>query len=1163
MPLTITLFGPMRAQVNGQPLPPLHNRKTLWLLALLVLRHGRPVERKWLAEMLWPEAEQDQALGNLRPVLSALRRALGSESERLQSPNRHTVSLDLVGADVDLLAFDRAVASGTLPALTQAVALHTGSLLEGCPEEWAGQERIVREEDFLRALQSLADAARAAQDWAAEAGYYRQAVALDPWREAARRGLMEALAHSGDTNAAMQEYRKFCDLLRSDPRAVPAEETTALYGRLRAAARHQAVAPATAAADLSAADTSAVSAVTGYLPHPLTDLVGREKERLEIAARMRRSRLITLTGPGGIGKTRLAVEIANDSVGGYTDGVWFVALEALSAGEQVAGQIANILEVKEEPGYPLLESLTNFLRSKRLLLVLDNCEHVLRGSTQITGHLLRECAGLRVLATSREALGITGEIAWAVPALSVPDPDHLPLESVDLVHVLMEYDSVRLFVERAQATQQTFALNGDNALPVASMCARLDGLPLAIELAAARVRAMTVPQIAARLDNYLSLLTGGSRSAPSRQQTLRATLDWSYSLLSDVERLLLMRLSVFAGGFSLDAAKGICEGAGVACEGEGVEAAQVVDLLTGLVDKSLIAFKEEESGGRYRLLETVRQYASERLAVISETERIRTRHRDYFLALAEAAEPHLTKPSQGTWLVRLETENENLRTALVWCQVEPEGAQAGLRLAGALWEFWALRGQYSEGQAFLAEALARPGADVRSRERAKALNAAGVLATYQGDKEAIQALHTEALAIYQEVGDCEGAAWSLYDLGNVAAERTAPRAAQTLYEESLALFRGIGHKRGIAATLHQVGSLVSKQGDKKTARTLYTESLAISRELGNRQGVAWSLNDLGGLTWEQGDYPMARELHEESLAVFRELGHKRGIGWALHHLGKLARQQGDDAATRALYEEALAISRELADRRTIAWLLNDLGNVAVQQGDKETARTFYTESLAISRGLADRQGVAWTLHHLAGLAREQGDYATARDLHEESLAIFRERGDLQAVAWSLNDLGRLFEAQGDLAAAQARHAESLSIFQGLGNKQGVAWTLRRQSRLAFDQGDLAAARALYAESLSLLMGMGDRRGAALCLRELGAELLARGSPSVAVRIWGAAEALSESLSASQTPQERNKHDRDLARARASLGEDAFAASWAAGHVLTWDQATDSALQDDG
>ena len=621
-PLTLKLFGPLSVLVHGEPIPHLRSRKAQWLLALLTLRHGRPVEREWLAGTLWPEVESSLAFANLRPILSELRKALGVAGERLQSPNRHTLVLDLTDAEVDILSFDKAVARKTLSALEQAVSLYRGPLLEGCIEEWVAADREAREQTCLRALQTLAEAALEAGEHGASSSYWQRALILDPLWEAARRGLMEALDRSGDRNAALQVYREFLSVLkRNDLRAVPSKETTALYTRLRDEARRQAAVP------LPHEKIALMPVVAGHLPHPLTELIGRDDERMDVADCLRRSRLVTLTGPGGIGKTRLALAVATEVVAGYVDGVWLVSLESLSEGRQVIGQIAAVLGIKEEPNHPLLQTLTEHLRKKCLLLILDNCEHLIDAAAQAAGHLLRECALLRILATSREALGIVGEIAWAVPSLTVPELKHLPKGKNTRLRVLMSYESIQLFVERAQAVQQTFSLTESNAETVAAICSYLEGIPLAIELAAARVKTLTVGQIAARLHDHLGLVMGQSLLTAPRQQTLRATVDWSYTLLNEQERLLLQRLSVFVGGWNLEAAESICVG-------EEIVGPQILDILTSLTEKSLVAFTEREAGGRFRLLEMVRQYGAEKLEISGETSRVKARHRDYFLALA-------------------------------------------------------------------------------------------------------------------------------------------------------------------------------------------------------------------------------------------------------------------------------------------------------------------------------------------------------------------------------------------------------------------------------------------------------------------------------------------------------------------------------------------------
>ncbi|MCW3051245.1 MAG: hypothetical protein JWN14_415, partial [Chthonomonadales bacterium] len=861
--LVLTLFGPMQALVDDRPLAHMRSRKGLWLLALRTLRHDRPVEREWLAGTLWPNMDQSQALAGLRTILSELRSGLGGQKDRLQSPDRSTLLLNLAGAEVDVIAFDAAIADKELPALEQAVALYRGPLLEGCNEEWAPQERNAREQNCLQALQKLADAALLAGDYSTAVGYFQRAVSIDPWWDAARRGWMEALAKSGDTNTALQVYRDFVEALRSDPSAVPDEKTSALYQRLRVEARRRAGTHV-----VVTAAATARPAVTGYLPYPLTDLIGREDERIEVAVRLRRSRLVTLTGLGGIGKTRLAREVAEEVVQEYADGVWLVALEALAEGRSVVPQIASVLGVKEEPGRSLLRSVTEHVRKKHLLLVLDNCEHLLEASAQAVAHLLQECAEVRVLATSREALGITGETAWSVPTLAVPDPAHLPEGRATLLRVLMSYESVQLFVERAQAVQKTFSLTASNARTVAQVCRQLEGIPLALELAAARIKAMTIEQMASRLHNHLGLLTGGSRTAPSRQQTLRATLDWSYALLAEPKRILLRRLSVFAGGWSVEAAEQVCAG-------EGVEEWQVLDLLTSLVDKSLVAFEEREPGdaGRYRLLEVVRQYAEERLQSSGEEERVKGRQRDWCVALAEEAEPQLRGAEQGRWLRRLETERDNLRAALSW---NGPGAEAGLRLAGALWRLWYVRGDYSEGRAYLRRTLERAEAQAKTPARARTLNGAGVLAYSQSDYASAPALFEESLSIRRELADRAGIAETLNNLANVALGQGEPASAQALYEESLNLRRESGDRHGLALTLSNLGHLAQLQGENTMARRQFEECLHLFKTLGDRRSIAWALNSLANVADNLEENASAQALHEESLDLFRELGEKRG-----------------------------------------------------------------------------------------------------------------------------------------------------------------------------------------------------------------------------------------------------------------------------------------------
>ncbi|HLY67543.1 MAG TPA: BTAD domain-containing putative transcriptional regulator, partial [Chloroflexota bacterium] len=653
---------------------------------------------------------------------------MGDQAGRISSPTTRTLSLDLAQVEVDVLTFDAAVRRQDSSGLEQAVALYRGPLLEGCSEVWILPEREARKQAYHEALQRLAACALAVGDTQQAVGYLHKAVAVEPLWEEARRELMTALAKSGDVNAALQVYQELVHLLRDyDPRVVPGAETSALYHNLRADARRRASAPTTVSPLVPAS-----SSPPGYLPRQLTDLVGRGEEVRQVTAQLRLSRLVTLTGAGGVGKTRLAIAVAEAVGEEYADGAWFVELAALSDTSLVAQAVASILEVQEQPGRTLLQTLVNYLKPRALLLVLDNCEHLLQACAQLSEVLLRSCAGLRVLATSRQALGIGGETAYRVPSLRQPDPHALFLAEKELVSVSAGYDAVRLFVERARSQRSDFALTRHNGLAAVDVCHRLDGIPLAIELAAAQVRALTVEQIASRLDDRFGLLKGGSRTALPRQQTLRAALDWSYDLLTEPERLLLRRLSVFAGGWTLEAAERICPGVGV-------EGWKLLDLLTSLVDKSLVVFDENSEGeGRYGLLETIRQYGQERLAETEEEPILRGRHRDYFLALADEAEPHLVAADQGVWLARLDQEHDNLRTALDWCTDDPEGAEIGLRITGALRVFWEARGYCDEGRKRGTTALLRKGAAQRTKARAKVLNGTGLFIWRQGDRAAAQ-----------------------------------------------------------------------------------------------------------------------------------------------------------------------------------------------------------------------------------------------------------------------------------------------------------------------------------------------------------------------------------------------------------------------------------------
>jgi non-specific serine/threonine protein kinase len=614
------------------------------------------------------------------------------------------------------------------------------------------------------------------------------------------------------------------------------------------------------------------------LPWPVTSFVGRERELVEIKRLLPRTRLLTLAGVGGIGKTRLALQVAAEVLDAYPDGVWLVDLASVEDPGLVPQTVATVLALKEQPGKTLMQSLTEHLASRHLLLLLDNAEHLLDACALLADAVLRQCPHVVMLATSRERLGTAGEQTYPVPALSVPDPER------DATAASLEkYESARLFIERARLNLPHFAVADDNAPALALICCRLDGIPLAIELAAARVRSMSVEEISRRLDQLFHLLTGGSAITPRRHQTLRALIDWSYDLLTNAEKLMLRRVSVFSGGWTLEAAEQVCSG-------EGIDDWEVLDLLTALADKSLLLAEEIDGATRYRLLETVRQYAQEHKA--AEQPRWRARHLSYFVALAEEAEPLFVGVDQRAWLDRLETENDNLRAAMAWSAEAGSDAVAGLRLASAVWRFWTIRGYLSEGRGWLTRLLAAAPRAQAAAARAKALKAAGGLALEQADYSDARALCDEGMALYQELGD----------------------------------------RRGVANMLSDLGALATHQGDYPAGRALLEESLAIRRQLDDRWGISTSLSILGDWALDQGDYRAARVLHEESLTIKRELGNRYGMAVELHYLGTVDKEEGEHRSARVRFEEGLVICRELGDRHGIAELLEGLASGVAAMG---------------------------------------------------------------------------------------------------------------------------------------------------------------------------------------------------------------------------------------
>jgi predicted ATPase/class 3 adenylate cyclase len=668
------------------------------------------------------------------------------------------------------------------------------------------------------------------------------------------------------------------------------------------------------------------------LPTHPTALLGRERELADVRELFEGgARLVTLTGPGGTGKTRLGLQVAADLLENFEHGVFLVELAPISDPALVPSPIAQALGVRDVGSRPIVDALKEHLRSRSVLLLLDNFEQVLPAASVVVD-LLASCPRLAVLTTSREPLRLRGEQEYAVPPLMLPEAGQIKtLEAVS------RSPAVVLFVQRARGVRADFALTDANAPAVAEICAQLDGLPLAIELAAARVRLLTPEAMVQRLERRLPLLTGGPRGVAARQQTLRATIDWSFDLLDEDERRLFRRLSVFAGGFTLAAAEAVC-GA------DGPRALPVLDGLDSLVAQSLVRRLDgAHDEPRFGMLETVREYAGEQLEASGEATEIRRRHADYFLALAEQAEPALWTAEQTAWLARLETEHDNMRAALAWSQAEPGRMEAGLRLAGSLTWFWNGHGHFSEGRRWLEAALAPDGArgSGATPARAKALSGAGMLAGQQGDYGRAMALLEASLALYRGLAQEPGEAHALVLLGNVAQSQGDYERALALLDESLALCQRLGDKTGSAHALLILGHVVHDRGDHQRARALLAEGLALFRAVRDTAGIAWSQTYLGRLACEQGDYGRAMALSQESLALFRALGDKQGIAGALNNLGDVARYQGDLTQAMTFYAESLALRRELGDRPETARTLEGVAGVAMAHERPERAARLF------------------------------------------------------------------------------------------------------------------------------------------------------------------------------------------------------------------------------
>ncbi|MFB4317218.1 BTAD domain-containing putative transcriptional regulator [Actinomadura sp. 21ATH] len=1012
------VLGPLTVwTADGAPVT-IRGLKVRTLLADLLVQDGRPVSADRLIDDLWGPAPPADPAGALQVKVSQLRRALedaepgGRDLVVFQAPG-YLLRVDSEKVDAGRFAAllerarETADARARAALLTDALALWRGSAYDQFSDEPFARATITRlEEQRLTAVEDLVEARLDLGEHTALVGELRDLVARHPLRERLRAAHMRALYRAGRQNEALDSFGELRDRLREELGLDPSPELATLQQAILT--QDPALAPGRPRTNL---------------PAPPTELIGREEAISEVRALLEAYRLVTLTGTGGVGKTRLALEIAGRVLHAFPDGVWLIELGGHDRPEGLTDAVAATLGVRDDAvpdprggAVPAADRVARALRGRRLLLVLDNCEHLIEAAAELTHRLLATAPQVRVLATSREPLGVGGEAVWTVPPL---EPPYAAAETGPAT--LEHFSAVRLFVARAAAAAPGFTLNHDNARAVAAICRRLDGIPLALELAATRVRALGADELAARLHDRFRLLSAGRRDVPQRQRTLRAMIDWSWDLLTEPERAVLRRLSVHVDGCSLEAAEAVCAGDGVTVE-------DVADLLSRLVDRSMVLVTGDARGHRYRLLESIAAYCAERLREASESEHARTRRDGYYAEFAERAAERLRGPDQRQWLQRLDQEHANLRAAIE-SSVRHDRPDVALRLVNTMAWYWFLRGRLGEGRRLLDLSLTHDGpAPPSARAAATAWRAGLEMLGRHGIDRTRQV--RAALAPYERLDDPRGRAQAEWFLAETLLGGADLSTGERLAQRALAAFRDAGDRWGTGAALTTLAHYALIRGDLAACTRHTEQGAALFDALGDRWGRLRAADLLGRLAEIRGDYRHAARLLREGLEMAEDLGIWTQVSYLLSGLGRVAMMTGDLARAERLHEKAMRMATEQSNRPGEVFAELGLAMGARRQGRLDLAEELLRDALDWQRQVGFAPGVALTLSELGFVAEQRGDAETARELHLDGLAMTRRTGDPRATALALEGLAAAHTAAGEHhraarllgAAAAAREA---------------------------------------------------------------------------------------------------------------------------------------------